>query len=381
MQIAQESWASGTGWKTEVKRSSDFTPSLILVFGARSEMETGSAVRALAERYPGAPLFGCTTSGEIQQDKVCDSTVIATLVRFDTSRVRIAAEAIPSPDKSRDVGRRLGESLAGEELSHVLLLSDGLRINGSELVSGITETLPAGIGVTGGLAGDGDRFEKTLVLRDGKAESGIVSAVGFYGRSLTVGYGSMGGWDQFGPDRVVTKSDGNIVHELDGQPALELYKRYLGPHASELPASGLLFPLSIDRGDGVRVVRTIIGVNEAAGTLTFAGEVPENSKARLMKANFDRLIEGAGGAALRTAETARESRPELALLLSCVGRKLVLKQRVEEEIEGVRDILGPQVVLAGFYSYGEIAPFTPSTRCELHNQTMTITTFSEHAVA
>jgi hypothetical protein len=381
MRVAQEIWSSAEGWRGVATPSGEIHPQIAFVFGAREHLADRAVLEGLSDRYPGMALFGCSTSGEIQEDRVFDSTVVATIVEFHNTRVRIATAAIPSPRDSRAVGIQLGNALADEELSHVFLLSDGLQINGSELVAGVTETLSPSVGVTGGLAGDGDRFETTLVLRDGVAEAGVASALGFYGDSLHIGYGSMGGWDQFGPERLVTKSEGNVVYELDGCPALELYKRYLGPHASELPASGLLFPLSINRGDGVHVVRTIIGVDEKAGTMTFAGDVPQNSHARLMKANFDRLVEGAAGAALRTAETARESRPQLALLISCVGRKLVLKQRVEEEIESVREILGRQAVLAGFYSYGEIAPFTPLTRCELHNQTMTITTFSESVLA
>lgn len=381
MRIAQELWSAGEGWKSVYPPGEGFKPQLAFVFGAGKELSDRDVMRSLAGKYPGTTLFGCSTSGEIQQDRVFDSTIVATFVEFASARIRTAVAAIPSSRDSKSVGTELGAKLAGEGLTHVFVLSDGLTVNGSELVAGITDTLPPGVGVTGGLAGDADRFEKTFVLRDGIAERGVVAALGFYGDALRVGYGSMGGWDQFGPERLVTKSDGNIVYELDGTSALELYKRYLGPHAAELPASGLLFPLSINRGDGVQVVRTIIGVDEAAGSMTFAGDVPENSRARLMKANFDRLVDGAAGAALRTAEIARESRPQLAILISCVGRKLVLKQRTEEEIDGVREVLGRQAVFAGFYSYGEIAPFTPFTRCELHNQTMTITTLSEHLVA
>jgi hypothetical protein len=180
----------------------------------------------------------------------------------------------------------------------------------------------------------------------------------------------------------VTRSQGNKLHELDGRSALELYKRYLGEHAAGLPATGLLFPLCLRRGgDGHEVVRTILSIDEAEGSITFAGDVPEGSVARFMKANFDRLIEGASGAARATLDAARGHAPELALLISCVGRKLILKQRVEEEVEGVREVLGPSPVLAGFYSYGEISPFTPDARCDLHNQTMTITTFRENADA
>ena len=96
-----------------------------------------------------------------------------------------------------------------------------------------------------------------------------------------------------------------------------------------------------------------------------------------MKANFDRLIDGATGAAGTGRVALGTATPELAILISCVGRKLVLKQRVEEEVESVRDVLGESVVLTGFYSYGEISPFTPGAKCELHNQTMTITTMAE----
>jgi len=205
-----------------------------------------------------------------------------------------------------------------------------------------------------------------------------VAAVGFYGNRLRIGYGSMGGWDSFGPDRLVTRAEANVLYELDGSSALELYKRYLGPHAATLPASGLLFPLSLrgESGDQ-RVVRTILGIDVHAGSLIFAGDIPQGGYARLMKANVDRLIDGATGAATACHEPLGASTPSLAILISCVGRKLVLKQRTEEEVESVRNVLGAGAVLSGFYSYGEIAPFSSSAKCELHNQTMTITTFGE----
>jgi hypothetical protein len=245
-------------------------------------------------------------------------------------------------------------------------------------VRGVTDALPDEVTVTGGLSGDGDRFQETLVLWDSEPRPDVVAALGFYGDALKIGYGSQGGWDPFGPQRLVTRSRGNVVYELDNQPALELYRRYLGGHADELPASGLLFPLSITLDDDHEpVVRTILAVDEADGSMTFAGDVPEGAVGRLMKANFDRLIDGAAGAARTTSRALRGSHPDLAVLISCVGRKLVLKQRVEEEVEAVSDLLGDGAVFTGFYSYGEISPFVPEARCQLHNQTMTITTFSE----
>jgi hypothetical protein len=261
---------------------------------------------------------------------------------------------------------------------HVFVLSDGLQVNGSELVAGLTGRLPKHVTVTGGLSGDGGRFAETLVFWDSAPAAGRVAALGLYGDRLRVGYGSLGGWDPFGPERMITRSCGNVLYALDGQSALDLYKRYLGESAAGLPATGLLFPLALrTREDQTPVVRTILAVDEGAQSMTFAGDVPEGAYARLMKANFERLIDGAAGAARTSYEAIGWVPPELAILISCVGRKMVLRQRTEEEVEGVRGVLGPGTVLTGFYSYGEISPFNPSARCELHNQTMTVTTLSE----
>ena len=350
-----------------------------MVFGGPEILKDPSLRAAVAAAYPDAYLFGCSTAGDIFGTQVSDDSLVVTAIHFESTRVLGRSTRIDGPEDSLAAGERLARSLAGEGLAHVFVLSDGLHVNGSKLVEGLARNLPPDVTVTGGLSGDGPRFKETLVL-GGEAipEPRIIAAVGFYGRSLRVGYASLGGWDPFGPERLITRSEGNVLYELDGRSALELYKTYLGPHARELPASGLLFPLSLRTGEGCTpVVRTILSVDEEHRSMTFAGDVPEGSYARFMKANFDRLIDGAVGAARTSYEAVGSTSPDLALLVSCVGRKLVLKQRVEEEVEGVREVLGDRTVLAGFYSYGEISPFTPDARCELHNQTMTITTLTE----
>lgn len=376
MQTEQLQWSPNAGWQPDAAPLAD--AQLVLIFGGTDRLD---AVRfgELRARYPGAILFGCSSAGEILGANVSDDTVTATAVRFADTPLRLARQRVAGGGDSHAVGRALAEQLPAEGLSHVLVLSDGLHVNGTDLVAGIKSVLPARVEVTGGLSGDGARFQRTLVIADAPAEEQLVAAVGFYGERIKVGYGSLGGWDSFGPDRLITKSSGNVLYELDGQSALALYKRYLGEHAAGLPATGLLFPLALRGKDGedVGLVRTILSVDEAEQSMTFAGDMPEGAYARLMKANFDRLIEGASGAARVAKDSMREVPPGLALLISCVGRKLVLKQRVEEEVEGVRDVLGGGTALTGFYSYGEISPYTPTARCELHNQTMTITTFSE----
>jgi hypothetical protein len=301
-------------------------------------------------------------------------------VRFARTRVKLARALINGPEASRDAGVGLGRQLAHDGLNHVLVFSDGLNVNGTALVAGLTEALPAHVAVTGGLSGDGTDFERTLVIAGAPPADHAIAAIGFYGDALRVGYGSLGGWDPFGPDRRITRSKGNVLYELDGQSGLALYKHYLGEHAAGLPATGLLFPLELHEQPGGRdqgLVRTLLSVNEGDQSMTFAGDMPEGVYARLMKANFDRLIEGASGAARATRAPLGDAGAQLAVLISCVGRKLVLQQRVEEEIESVRDVLGPNAVLTGFYSYGEISPSAPAGKCELHNQTMTITTFAE----
>lgn len=377
MDIEQRRWSEPSGWKPERPGKLEGSAQLVLVFGGTTLLRKGELAEELRQAYPQAALLGCSTAGEIFDTQVTEGTLVATAIRFEHTRVRTAQIQIDEVGTSAQAGERLGAELHAPDLIHAFVLSDGLHVNGSELVMGLTRTLPRHVTITGGLSGDGARFGETWVLSSGAARTRAVAAIGLYGERLKVGCASLGGWDPFGPERLVTRSRGNVLFELDGKSALELYKRYLGDQAAGLPATGLLFPLSIRHANGgAPVVRTILAVNEDEKTMTFAGDVPEGAYAQLMKANFDRLIDGAVGAA-RTSLQATDQRPELAVLISCVGRKLVLKQRVEEEVEGVREVLGPETVLTGFYSYGEISPFTPSARCELHNQTMTITTFSE----
>jgi hypothetical protein len=351
---------------------------LVLVFAGGAALRHDAPFADLQAAYPEAILFGCSTAGEIVDTFVQDDSMVATALEFESTTVRYASVKIDDTLDSFDAGRRLANSLQVAGLVHVLVLSDGLHVNGSELVRGLASSLPGQVSITGGLSGDGDRFQETFVIGKSGAFSNAIGVVGLYGDHLEVGYASLGGWDSFGPERLITRSDGNVLYELDGKSALELYKQYLGEHAQGLPATGLLFPLSIRMTEAdTPVVRTILGVDDNDKSMIFAGDVPVGAYARLMKANFDRLIDGAYDAAQTSRGTLPESSPDIAILVSCVGRKMVLKQRIEEEIEAVREVLGEGTVLTGFYSYGEISPFTPNAKCELHNQTMTITTLTE----
>jgi len=389
VKIEQRKWTQATGWLPTTGGGHAPSCQLVLVFGAASALRQPRVTGAIRQDYPAAHIFGCSTSGEICGTHVSDDSVVVTAVHFERTQFRSAHATLGPTVDSLHAGELVAQQLptavtnpatgAEEKLVHVLVVTDGLKVNGSEFVAGLMAHLPRGVSATGGMAGDGVRFGETLVYRQGIAEAGAISALGLYGSRLKIGFGSLGGWDTFGAEWLVTGSKANVLYELDGLPALALYKEFLGEGPSKgLPATGLLFPLSVRTDeDEPPVVRTILSVDEAAQSITFAGDVPEGAYARLMKANFKRLIDGATGAARICQEALPASAPELALLISCVGRRLVLKERIEEEVEAVRDVLGGSATLAGFYSYGEISPFTPGARCELHNQTMTITTLSE----
>jgi hypothetical protein len=378
MKIEQKVWTKKEGWSFGEGPGMGEQTQLVIVFAATEILKEITFFDDLKKMYPKAHLFGCSTSGEISGTKVSDDTLVATAIHFEHTEVMTSQIPLDKTSGSLEAGEMLAKSIKQDGLIHVFVLSDGLNVNGSELVAGLAKNLPKDVTITGGLAGNGDRFEETYVLCDDVPSKNAVAILGLYGNNLKVGYGSMGGWDPFGPERLITKSKDNVLYELDGKSGLEIYKKYLGEHAGGLPATGLLFPLSIRTKDGESgIVRTILSVDEKEQSMTFAGDIPEKAYARFMKANFERLIDGAHEAAKVSFNAIDKMPPELAILISCVGRKLVLKQRIEEEVETIHDVLGDGTAMTGFYSYGEISPFAPGEACALHNQTMTITTFTE----
>lgn len=378
MIIEQKHW-SNSEWKETLSSSKDVEANLVLVFGGRHQLSDGRRFEEIKEQYPNANILVGSTSGEILDTEVHDDTLVLTAIQFEKTTIEVAKLTQSEIDDSFSGGEVLAKRLLKEGLRHIFVLSDGLKVNGSELVKGFESALSSTVSVTGGLAGDAARFEQTLVGLNGVPEEGSIAAIGFYGNDLKIGHGSQGGWDPFGPERKVTKSKNNVLYEIDGQSALELYKMYLGDKADGLPGTGLLFPLSIrEEEGGASVVRTLLAIDEEAQSMTFAGDIAEGATAQLMKANFDKLIDASVDAAESSSELLDGSNAELAILVSCVGRKLVLGQRIEEEVEEVREVLGNGPAITGFYSYGEVSPIVKSMNCELHNQTMTITTFSEN---
>lgn len=352
-------------------------PTFLLVFGATSLSEDAAFWARLGDAFPGVPIAGCSTAGEVLGTRVTDGGAVIAAIRLRAGSARVETVRVAGTGESYGAGATLAKRLSSPDLRGVLVFSDGRVVNGSSLVRGLDDHLPAGTVVTGGLAGDGKRFERTWVVGEAGPQSGTIAAVGLFGSSLSLFHGSQGGWTAFGPERLVTAAEGSVLYRLDDRPALEVYKLYLGDKAKELPASALRFPLSVraDKDDRRSVVRTILGVDERRQSMTFAGDVPQGSLVRLMQASFDRLLDGAAQAS-QDAARAWTSGDALCIVVSCVGRRLVLGERVEEELESVRGHLPQGVGMIGFYSYGEISPLAPG-ECGLHNQTMTLTILVE----
>lgn len=351
---------------------------LVLVFGNRLVLESLSIYKEVKELFPDGHIVIGSTCGQVTNTSIEDQEVVVTAIEFE--RTKFVVENSNIIDHSQDsfkTGELLARKFSKEGLKYVLIISEGSYVNGSKLIQGMESCLGVNVLITGGLCGDSERFEKTLASYNSEPKEGEVVAVGFYGESLEVSFSSSGGWTRFGPQRTITKSEGNVLYELDGKPALDLYKMYLGDKSKELPSSALLFPLDVQvKGEKQSIVRTVLGIDEEKNAMILAGDVPEESIVHLMMSNVDNIV-FAAEEAVNIANQDREKDAELVLFVSCIGRKLVLDQRVEEEVESVVSVVGDSSFVCGFYSYGEIVPFNGEETCKLHNQTITLTLISE----
>ncbi|MBO0949649.1 FIST signal transduction protein [Fibrella forsythiae] len=349
---------------------------LVLCFAAIEILKNDALFATVRTKFPKAEIAICSTAGEIYQDIVHDNTLVAVAMAFGHTRIQTASVSINDFKSSFDAAKQLANQLLADDLTYMMVLSDGCLVNGSDLVRGLTASTK-NVLVTGGLAGDAAQFKSTLVGLNDQPTEGNIVAIGFYGRKLVVTHGSKGGWDMFGLEKEITRSENNVLYEIDDQNALAIYRKYLGPDAENLPGAALLFPLSVTMpGAEKSVVRTILSIDRDKKSMTFAGDVPAGSNVRFMKANFDKLTAAAADAAQQT-RFANNRKPDLTLLISCVGRKLIYGPRIDEEVEAVSDTLGSDVPIIGFYANGELSPLYDGGSCQLHNQTMTITSFYE----
>lgn len=371
LHYADNNWSS---IKNEITDRSE--ADIVFVFGDSDTLKDAANYREIIELYPAARVVGASSSGNIMGPEIAGHSMVATAVKFERCSVAVSSVNISEDNDLERLSATLVNRLPQQDLKHVFVMSDGLNVNGSNLTRGLNQ-MQSVFSISGGMAGDGQRFQETWIVDQGRSLQNQIVAIGFYGDDLTVSTGCYAGWSSFGAERIVTRSEGNVLYELDGRPALDLYKEYLGDFAKDLPYSGMRFPLNIKAdADSGEVIRTLLAIDEAAHSITFAGDIPEGYIARLMKPDLDVLIEGAEKAAQDIKQVA--GKRGLALVVSCVGRRAVMQELSEEELEAISDTLGDNVHMTGFYSYGEIAPMQgDSMFCQLHNQTMTLTTLYE----
>lgn len=381
MQTLQRTFRAAADLAAGLPQLQDFTPDLLLIHAAPAWFETPAALESLLAAFPGRCL-GCSTAGEIAGSAVLDDHCVVTALRFDTTALSIHEADIASTTDSYAAGQRIARSVVESRPDLLIVFAPGTAVDGARLVEGLMDELPQRFPISGGLAGDGGRFHQTWTIGPSGIHSDRVVAVALKGPGLRFGHGSYGGWKPFGPIRRVSRCEGNRLYRLESERALDVYRRYLGEYAHDLPASGLLFPFSVldENGQETGLIRTIIGIDDESGSLILAGSVREGSFLQLMHTNSEGLVDGAEVAAERAFAPGVRDNASLALLVSCIGRKLLLGERVEDEVEAALQMGPRNLAVAGFYSNGEIGPSGLTSDCRLHNQTMTITLIGEAQV-
>jgi len=375
MQIEQCRWQKEKGWGKGKLPGSLKDAQLVLFFSSKEILDEGALINGLKTSYPQAEIVGCTNEGQILGGEVTDHALVVTAIHFEHSSVVVVSQAVDDTAKSEELGVSLIQKLPAEGLRHVFALGDGSHLAGSSLAKGISSHLSPGIGVTGGFTPPNHRVYHNATLPNGAAV-----LVGLYGDKLQFSYAARTGWKSYGPIRKITKSQGEVLYELDNKPALDFYKEFLGPFANELPGIGLNYPMLVwgpHSDQTTAIARTVVAVDENEKSLRCAGDLPEGYNVQFMITNNEMIVQGAATAAKLSLEAMQHTKPELALLMTCVSRKMMMKQRIEEEVEAVSDVLGENVKYTGFYTWGEITPLNFNDTCAFQNQVMAITAIRE----
>lgn len=365
-------------WTVPFDSNMDSAQTLVLVF-ADNNIESHEPFNTIKQSFPTSTIVGCSSAGCITPLGVLDMSLVVTIVQFDSTELKKISLPVDYK-KSFETGQNLiSELIKKDHLKSVLLFGEGVDISGSELAKGINSVLNKNnlaIPISGGLAGNTKTLSDTYIISGAEKLSKSVVAIGLYGDAIQVITNTGGGWDAFGPKRKVTKAKDSTVFELDNEPALEIYKKYLKNEANDLPYSGLFFPLSIKQLGSENVVRSLVSMDEKEKSLTFLGGVEQGSIVQVMYSNLLMLINGAKKAYTDCIYQHNHDQESLVIAISCVGRRMVMGQKTEDEIEAIKDLMPSKASLAGYYSNGEFAP-TQNSNCELHNQTMTLAILQE----
>ncbi|QTA81405.1 FIST domain-containing protein [Desulfonema limicola] len=332
-------------------------------------------INGIADAVSTLNIIGCTGAGEIADSGFSTKSIVLGGIAMDQAGFEIVSAKNLSRD-SEGAGRKLAASFSSK-VRYVQLFSDGITGNGCALLRGISSILGEDIPITGGTAGDAGKFKKSWQFAGREILTDAAAAIGFTG-DFKVGTGIQSGWSPIGLPKKVTRSSGNILYELNNEPALKVFKRFLGKHADKLPAVGVEYPLGFygkcknSDKDEYFLLRATMAVNHEQGSIAFAGEIPEGTMVHLTCGDKASLLDASEKAARLALDELGEAEPVMAFFYSCMARKTLLGQRTKEEFERVNKILGGNIPLLGFYSFGEYCRIKPGGPCMLHNESAAI---------
>jgi hypothetical protein len=314
------------------------------------------------------PFFGCSSCGEIIADAhrgaaLERSSVVALLeLPSATFQVRLFdGQGLDSLALGEAIGA-WGKSIFPQPAFLVAL--SGLKRDGEQVVRGLLGQFPEEVPLFGGLAGDDAVFRETFTFTNGRVtRDGAVVCVLDHERVALEGLATSG-WVGLGAPKTITRSEGNTLLTIDGEPALDVYKKYLSIEEEDLPGIGVEYPLQVMRDDGTHVLRAVVGVDHARRALVFAGTVPQGARVRFSSSPGFETID----LARRDFEAYPKmpAKPDLMLVFSCMARHLALGPMVEDEIRAAQRVWNVPGI--GFFTYGEIGR-NPAGHCEFYNET------------
>lgn len=342
-----------------------------------------SGVRSVSKN---ALLVGSSTAGEITTDGPANKPSVAVMLMNAPEIKFYAAVGENIAADARAAGKKAAEEvkkLAGAELKAFMMLPDVLVGNGADIVRGVLDSLGEHFPVVGGASGDDFKFVKTYQYLNDKVYSGAVVGLGLVG-NFKIGIGVKHGWLPVGTPMKVTKSQGAVLHELNGAPAINIYRDYFGEEEAKqlqqetLAKLAITYPLGMTvAGSDEMLIRDPITVDEK-GSITCAAEIPEGSEIQLMIGSREEAVKVAKIAAEKAVEQLDGAHPKAVIIFNCIARSKLFGEHSGEEISAIQEAVGRETPLIGFYTYGEQAPLGGEVRninkCNpaFHNETVVI---------
>jgi len=359
------------GRQLQALRAEGLAPTLAIVFASVAHDMTEVA---RAFREASIDVFGASSAGEIVVDGAGESIrehcIVALLLELDRAAYGVRLIE-PEGRSSHDLGAAAGRwARATFDRGPMLVMATGLTTDGEQIVRGVQSEAGAATPIFGGLAGDDIKFTKTYVFTSRKVSSQAVIALAFDGDRVAVDGIASSGWVAVGAEKTVTSAEGNVVHTIDGAPALDVYKDYLGL-ASDTDIIIPEYPLQIQR-EGYSVLRAALTAAPGTRSLVYAGTVAEGARVRFSCSPGVAITEQALGEV--RAFHGRVPAADALILFSCKGRHMALGPLAEDEVVPMQRLWN--VPMVGFYTYGEIGRNAEGAT-DFHNETCVLVTLRE----